>query len=743
MSAWSDSRGRHRRLGQAAAVLFVIAASLLTAVWVAPRASGAVAEWMRTPPVRIHTLTLPNSGELPVASPAARRTGSDTAAAVGRAASSPAAGASAGTQGSASAAASASSVTLDAGMEFSMTGLLCDLPSDDAVTLRFRTSLDGVAWSDWIETPLEVAAEAGDQPTAFTDPLWTGAARYVQVDAAAAGTEAPPRLTGVRLVTIDPSEQAGAVAVVTGAARRLAASVAGVTLVPPASAAASAPTIVTRAEWGADESLRKSSPSYAAVKMAFVHHTASGNTYSRDDAAALVRGIYAYHTRSLGWNDIGYNFLVDRYGTIYEGRYGGMTRGVVGAQVLGFNTGSSGISVMGTFTDVAPPAAALASLESILSWKLATHGLDPAGTATLICGATEKYAKGAAVTFPVIAAHRQANYTACPGTKFNALLPAVRTAVAKRMGATVTARLTASETAISPNGDGALDSTRFEVAISTAATWTLTLRNAAGASVSSWSGEGTGTDVTWTGVDASGAAVPDGVYYAELTASSIYGDVAPAAAEITVDTVPPQLAVAVARPASFSPNGDGRTDISRVDYAPAAACTVRVGVLDARGVVRRWLQGWRAKGGATSVAWDGRLSSGGKLVAAANGRYQYVLDLRDGAGNRIRDSRQVIVDRRRPRLSAAASRAVRLGSTAVLSVKAVDPFSARVDLRFTVLNTRGRVVASAHPGWISSGKPVAVRFKPKTRGVYTIVYRATDLSRNREQNPARTRLTVR
>ncbi len=85
--------------------------------------------------------------------------------------------------------------------------------------------------------------------------------------------------------------------------------------------------IVTRAQWGADESLRRGSPSYATVKMAFVHHTDTGNDYTAADAPAIVRAIYAYHTQTLGWSDIGYDFLIDRFGTIYEGRYGGVARG--------------------------------------------------------------------------------------------------------------------------------------------------------------------------------------------------------------------------------------------------------------------------------------------------------------------------------------------------------------------------------------------------------------------------------
>ena len=226
-------------------------------------------------------------------------------------------------------------------------------------------------------------AGEGSAATAYTDPLWTGAARYVQVTAARTSSRGPSALTDVRLVAIDPTEDGSIGARLTGVARRLAATVAGVSFVPPASAASSAPVIVTRSEWGADESLRSGAPDYAPVKAAIIHHTASGNLYSRGDAPALVRGIYAYHTRSLHWDDIAYNFLVDRFGTIYEGRYGGVTRGVVGAHVYGFNTGTTGVSVIGTFTDDAPPTEALTALERLLAWKLTVHGLDPAGTAQL------------------------------------------------------------------------------------------------------------------------------------------------------------------------------------------------------------------------------------------------------------------------------------------------------------------------------------------------------------------------
>ena len=438
---------RHPGLARALATTLVALAALLAAVWVAPRASGAAASWIRTPSVRLHTLTPPGDGRLAVAGPTGRGAGAP--------------------------------ITLDAGMRFSMAGVTCDAPAAGSAAIRLRTSLDGAAWGPWLEAPLELAGE-GAGATAFTDAVWTGPARYVQVAAASAGDAGPETLSGLHVVAIDPTEDGSVAARVAGAARRLAATVSGVTFDSPAGAATAAPVIVTRAQWGADESLRNAAPSYAPVKMAFVHHTASGNLYSSADAPALVRGIYAYHTQSLHWNDIAYNFLIDRFGTVYEGRYGGVTRGVVGAHVYGFNTGSTGISVMGTFIDEPPPAEAVTSLERLLAWKLGIHGLDPGGTAQLTCGATEKYATGATVTLPVIAGHRQANYTECPAIGPLRAAAGVRSDVAKRAGTTVVASLTANTSLISPNGDGVLDAAALDVGITTTAAWQLVVRDDAG-----------------------------------------------------------------------------------------------------------------------------------------------------------------------------------------------------------------------------------------------------------------------
>ena len=281
-----------------------------------------------------------------------------------------------------------------------------------------------------------------------TEPVWTGTGRYVQLAARQAGADpAPSLLRDVRVVAINTTEDADTASALAGVVRRAAAAVAGIDLTPPAGAMTTKPRIVTREQWGANESWRSGSPTYTSVKMAFIHHTDSGNAYKASEAPAIVRGVYAYHTKAMHWSDVGYNFLIDRYGVIYEGRYGGMTRGVSGAQVLGFNTGSTGISVIGTFTSSTPPSAAVTSLERLLEWKLDVHHIDPQGTATLVCGYGQKYATGQRVKFPAIAGHRDANYTDCPGGRLYTRCPTC----ARSWRAPASPRSTASSPATRPS----------------------------------------------------------------------------------------------------------------------------------------------------------------------------------------------------------------------------------------------------------------------------------------------------
>ncbi|MEU2669873.1 peptidoglycan recognition protein [Streptomyces sp. NPDC007164] len=195
------------------------------------------------------------------------------------------------------------------------------------------------------------------------------------------------------------------------------------------------PRIVTRKGWGADEKLRERKFVYTSkVKAAFIHHSATGNNYKCSQAPSVLRGIYRYHVKSSGWRDIGYNFAVDKCGNIYEGRAGGVTKAVLGAHTLGFNTNSMGIAVLGTFTKSNPPAAAVNAVAKLTAWKLGLFGANPRGKVTLVSGGSNKYKKGRKVKLNVISGHRDGFATECPGARLYKKLGSARTSSAKLQG---------------------------------------------------------------------------------------------------------------------------------------------------------------------------------------------------------------------------------------------------------------------------------------------------------------------
>ncbi|MCX4526160.1 MULTISPECIES: N-acetylmuramoyl-L-alanine amidase [unclassified Streptomyces] len=195
------------------------------------------------------------------------------------------------------------------------------------------------------------------------------------------------------------------------------------------------PRIVTRKGWGADEGLREKGFVYTnTVKAAFVHHTVSGNNYACKDAPAVIRSLYRYHVLSSGWRDFGYNFAVDKCGTIYEGRAGGVTKAVLGAHTMGFNTDSMGVAVLGTFTTSAPPAAAVKAVAQLTAWKLGLFGRDPRAKTSLKSGGGNRFPKGTVVSMNVISGHRDGFATECPGKKLYGQLPPTRTTSAKLQG---------------------------------------------------------------------------------------------------------------------------------------------------------------------------------------------------------------------------------------------------------------------------------------------------------------------
>jgi N-acetylmuramoyl-L-alanine amidase-like protein len=207
-----------------------------------------------------------------------------------------------------------------------------------------------------------------------------------------------------------------------------------------ASPGSSPPPVVTRAQWGADESMRKGPTEFAPVSKLVVHHTVTEN--DDPDPASTVRAIYAYHTRGNGWNDIGYHFLVDSAGRIYEGRYArayrpGETpsgedesgRGVIGAHAKGMNAGSMGVALLGNFTSAEPSGAAVDALVRVLAWKASGHGIDAQGSSPF------RGSDGTSRTFPNIAGHRDVGQTGCPGGRLYDRLPDVRRRVAEATGA--------------------------------------------------------------------------------------------------------------------------------------------------------------------------------------------------------------------------------------------------------------------------------------------------------------------
>lgn len=287
---------------------------------------------------------------------------------------------------------------------------------DRTVRSKDPFAMVGVRWRGETPDVMAVRVPGGGWTTlhpapnaAASQPLWTGRTREVQVRATRGG--AP--VTGAAVVLIDP-----------GHSPRDSA--------PPTSRDGGYP-VVSRAGWGADESMRCMEPEYDdEVRAVALHHTAGSNDYSRSDSPAIVRGIYAYHAQTLGWCDIGYHALADRFGTVFEGRAGGLDRPVIGAHAGGFNRRTSSIAMMGSYTGHQPSQAQRDALAGYLDWKLGVHGLDPNGETTLTSegGGTSRHPEGTEVRVPVLFGHRDVGETDCPGDDGYALLPGLRSAAA-------------------------------------------------------------------------------------------------------------------------------------------------------------------------------------------------------------------------------------------------------------------------------------------------------------------------
>lgn len=230
-----------------------------------------------------------------------------------------------------------------------------------------------------------------------------------------------------------------------------------------AGAAHAAPPCRSRADWGADERLMTWAPEYHPVQVLTVHHTATVN--GDTDPAATVRAIYRYHAVDRGWGDIGYQYLVDGSGVVYEGRWSGPSQscltgggdgsdfghddagaGVTAAHVGGMNSGNLGVALLGTYTSVAPPDAQRSALAEEVSLLAGRHGLDPQRLDTAYVNPVS----GATRTVPTVSGHRDWEATECPGGALYALLPSIRAdAAATATTTTTTAAATTSSTTTS------------------------------------------------------------------------------------------------------------------------------------------------------------------------------------------------------------------------------------------------------------------------------------------------------
>jgi hypothetical protein len=365
--------------------------------------------------------------------------------------------------------------------EFMVAGLTWEsgesLPSGGRVFLRV---LEDATWSEWLEVEEEDGADEAQGGRAGTDPFVTGGAEAVQIQVTGAAEELPaglevnlipatPDAAAPEKVVTAPTDQpaelpkeeptattepaafislgaphgrvftaaytGGAAVAATAVANRPSEALTKTTAaaatfasssgtsptatIMPAAVTAPRPAITSRAGWGADETQMNWRRTYAPLKATVVHHTAGSNNYSWSQSASVVSGIYYYHSVTRGWGDIGYNFLVDKWGRVFEGRSGSLAapqgQMVVGGHAQPFNNGTLGISAMGTFVSSASPSRSpiLDSMANVIAWQYARAGIDMTSPSGLISNGSPT--RPAGQNLARIFGHKDVSNTTCPG----------------------------------------------------------------------------------------------------------------------------------------------------------------------------------------------------------------------------------------------------------------------------------------------------------------------------------------
>ncbi|WP_188113414.1 N-acetylmuramoyl-L-alanine amidase [Nocardioides humilatus] len=292
--------------------------------------------------------------------------------------------------------------------------------------VRARWRRQGGEWTEWRQLPRldhgpDPDSDEGARARRATDLVWTGASDAVQIE-----------VTG---------DQRDPVVALLHPRRRPADRRVSEHLAPPDDEATSRalgvvpmPALLYRKAWAPDPRLRNGRPSYNdRIRQVHLHHTVSSNDYGRAEVPGMIRAMYRYHTGSLGWSDIGYNFLVDRFGRLWEGRAGGPRQAVHGAHTLGFNHASVGIAAIGNFETGHVSKPMRRAIVRAAAWKLDAGDGHPRRTIWIRSGGSDRYRDGRLVELPTIDGHRDTNETACPGQHLYDVLPSVRRRTARRM----------------------------------------------------------------------------------------------------------------------------------------------------------------------------------------------------------------------------------------------------------------------------------------------------------------------
>jgi 5-hydroxyisourate hydrolase-like protein (transthyretin family) len=308
---------------------------------------------------------------------------------------------------------------LRAPKRFNLVGLSWNGLGEPAIALRARK--EGGAWTRW--TPAGADGRRGARRSTSA-PVWVGEADWVQY-------RMSRRVPDLRLHFVNTTGTATAKDRLLTGLRRTAN--AAVVSVAPAWGAARQPRIRPRSEWGGEQCPTRG-VNYGRVRAAIVHHTVTANEYTRAQAPAAILAVCRFHRNTNRWNDIGYNFVVDRFGRIWEGRDGGIDEAVVGSQAQGYNSQTTGIANLGEYSARPQSEAAIAAMARLIAWKLGNHGVRTGGTTRLTSagGASARYPYGYTRRFAKILGHRDTGRTACPGSQLYYQLSELRERVGER-----------------------------------------------------------------------------------------------------------------------------------------------------------------------------------------------------------------------------------------------------------------------------------------------------------------------